>query len=99
MTLSEPKPGVVFERPAHPLSAAQFARAVRARGLELVPATRMLYRGRDVFINGERVSAAATRMLAKLADARELGPPLTVDAATGRLLYGWYLAGYISAKM
>jgi 50S ribosomal protein L16 3-hydroxylase len=101
MSLSEPKPGVVFRRASQPLSAQRFARAARTRGLALAAATRMLYRDRDIFINGERVSAAAgvTRLLAKLADARELAPPFALDAANARLLYAWYLAGYISIKM
>jgi 50S ribosomal protein L16 3-hydroxylase len=98
--LSEPKAGVVFERPARPLSPARFARETQARGVELALATRMLYSGRDIFINGERfrAAAAAARTLAKLADARALAPPRALDAGTRRFLYEWYLAGYIAIK-
>ena len=60
----------------------------------------MLYRGRDIFINGERVRAgtAAFRTLAKLADARELPPQRAPGAPTRQFLYDWYVAGYISIK-
>jgi 50S ribosomal protein L16 3-hydroxylase len=100
LALSEPKSTVVFERPARPLAPAAFARAIERRGVELVLSSRMLYRGRDIFINGElvRAAAAALHMLAQLADARELAPPLHLDAAARHLLYEWYLAGYIAPK-
>jgi hypothetical protein len=48
-------------------------------------------------MNGDMASPApaAARALSKLADRRELRPPLEVDAEAMRLLYEWYSAGYI----
>jgi len=58
----------------------------------------MLYRDGDVFLNGEvfRPGAAAAGALMKLADERELRPPLELGAKAQALLYDWYLTGYIS---
>lgn len=100
LALTEPKSTVVFERPAPRLTPAAFVREIERRGVELALSTRMLYRGRDIFINGERfrAGAAAAHTLAKLADARELAPRLHFDAAASELLYEWYLAGYIAPK-
>ena len=96
--LSEPKNSVVFERPARPLKAAEFARRVTERGGTLAPVTRMLFYGNHIFINGEVAiaDADARRVLAQLANARELTPPLEVPAGAWPLLYAWYLAGYIA---
>ena len=100
VTLSEPKSTVVFERPTPQLSPTAFAREIARRGVELALSSRMLYRDRDIFINGERfkAGAAAARTLASLADARELAPRRHLDAAARELLYEWYLAGYIAPK-
>lgn len=100
LTLSEPKSTVVFERPAPPLTPVAFAREMERRGVELAASSRMLYRGRDVFMNGERfgAGAGAARTLAKLADNRELAPRVRLDAAARQRLYEWYLAGYIAIK-
>jgi len=98
--LSEPKPHVVFDRPARPLGMARFAAAVRARGVRLDPRTRLLYDGGDAAINGElfelgdRRAAAALR---SLADRRALeGASLHARDPTLRtLLYEWYVAGWL----
>jgi 50S ribosomal protein L16 3-hydroxylase len=95
--LTEPKANVVFERPRRPLPPADFARRLRRDGVRLALASRMLFHGRRIFMNGEASTpgAAAARTAAKLADARELDPPLRLSAETRELLYAWYLAGYI----
>ncbi|MGZ8155138.1 MAG: JmjC domain-containing protein [Burkholderiales bacterium] len=95
--LSEPKPRVVFTRPRPALGAVAFERRARKTGVTLALATRMLYRGRTVFINGEAISCSATTLptLKKLANARALGPALDLDRASWRLLHDWYKAGYI----
>jgi 50S ribosomal protein L16 3-hydroxylase len=95
--LSEPKPRVVFSRPRRPLAAARFALRCRARGLRLDPRTRMLYRRRDYFINGERVEApaGADRRLSRLADERSLSPGGPASQRLLRLLHEWYLAGWL----
>ena len=95
--LSEPKPRVVFSRPRKPLAAARFALRCRARGLRLDPRTRMLYRRRDYFINGERVEApaGARQRLSRLADERFLSPGGPASKLLLRLLHQWYLAGWV----
>jgi 50S ribosomal protein L16 3-hydroxylase len=95
--LTEPKAHVVFERPTRPLSAAAFARRVLRHGLRLDLKTRMLFRGRVVFMNGERcgLGAGAARLLTRLADRRCLAPPLRLDGEAAARLYQWYRSGYI----
>lgn len=94
--LSEPKGEVVFTRPTRPLTPARFAQCVRSRGVHLAPASRMLYRGGSIFLNGEAFRTGAAAALARLADARALPPPLVLAAEAQALLYDWYLAGYIA---
>ena len=97
--LTEPKPHVEFARPRRPLARRSFEERVRARGLRTALATRMLYRGRHFYINGEahEVAARAAPPLRTLADARALTPPLRISSEAWGLLYDWYLAGYIHA--
>jgi 50S ribosomal protein L16 3-hydroxylase len=97
--LTEPKAHVVFQRPARPLSAAMFARRARRSGVRLDLKTQMLFRGRSVFVNGERheVGARAAQFLTKLADRRRLTPPLALEGEAAERLYQWYRAGYIVA--
>jgi 50S ribosomal protein L16 3-hydroxylase len=98
--LTEPKSHVVFERPAHPLRARGFAAAVSRRGLRLALATRMLFRGDTIFINGESCATEgrSARPLIALADRRELAPGARRDRQAIELLYEWYRAGYIILK-
>lgn len=95
--LSEPKPRVVFSRPGRPLAPARFASRFRARGLRLDSRTRMLFRGRDYFINGERIEAppGARERLSRLADERALHPGERASKPLLRLLHEWYLAGWL----
>jgi 50S ribosomal protein L16 3-hydroxylase len=95
--LSEPKPHVVFPRPARPLAPARFALRLRERGLRLDARTRMLFRGADFFLNGERVDASAheRRLLARLADERSLPAGTHASPALSRRLHAWYLAGWV----
>lgn len=95
--LTEPKPHVFFTPPARPLTAAAFARRTRRLGIRLDLKTQMLFRRRQVFINGERceVGRAAMPLLTKLADRRRLSAPLALDAEAAHWLYQWYRAGYI----
>ncbi len=95
--LTEPKPHVLFTPAARPLAAAAFARRVAQRGVRLDLKTQMLFRGRQVFINGERcqVGRVAIRLLTRLADHRRLAAPLALDAEAVHWLYQWYRAGYI----
>jgi 50S ribosomal protein L16 3-hydroxylase len=95
--LSAPKPQVVFTRPRAPLAPARFASGSRARGLRLDPRTRMLFRGRDYFVNGERVEARRRDLglLSRLANERSLPPAQRVRGPIARLLHSWYLAGWL----
>ena len=95
--LTEPKAHVVFERPAHPLPERIFVQRVMRSGAALDLKSQMLFRGRLIFINGERheVGARAARALRSLADRRRLTPPLTLDNEAAGRLYQWYRAGYI----
>ena len=96
--LTEPKPHVVFARPQRPLTAAAFGREVKRRGIALDLKTQMLFRGRTIFINGERheMSAGAARLLSRLANRRHLPPPLALDPEAAGCLYQWYRDGYIA---
>lgn len=101
--LSEPRPNVVFDRPARPLGAARFGAAARERGLRLDARTRLLYDGADAAINGECFESAdrrAAALLRALADRRALdgaslralGSPLPAQ------LHEWYVAGWLHLR-
>lgn len=98
--LSSPKPSTFFAAPSRGMSPAVFATRAMKRGIALSPKTRMLYKGRHLFINGESfvLSAGDRRILANLADARELGgeqlqscSPDVVEA-----FQAWFLAGWLT---
>jgi 50S ribosomal protein L16 3-hydroxylase len=95
--LSAPKPQVVFSPPRRPFPPARFASRSRARGVRLDPRTRMLFRGRDYFVNGERVEAPerARRLLSRLANERSLPPAERMPGPLLELLRAWYLAGWL----
>jgi len=94
--LSEPKPHVKFRRPARPLEARAFVRALARRGARLAPATIMLYRGRMLYVNGEEIPAgSAAGMLRRLADRRAIAPPARVAPHAATLLHAWYIFGYL----
>ncbi len=95
--LTEPKAHVVIPRPPRPLSERAFAARVARHGVGLAAQTRMLFRGRAVFVNGEtcETGAPAARLLARLADRRSLPPHCRIDPESARHLYQWYRAGYI----
>jgi 50S ribosomal protein L16 3-hydroxylase len=97
--LSEPKPHVAFSRPRKPLAPARFASRCRALGVRLDPRSRMLFRGEDFFVNGERVAAPARcrAPLLRLADERSLPPGARLPGALARLFHAWYLAGWLHA--
>jgi 50S ribosomal protein L16 3-hydroxylase len=95
--LSAPKPQVVFSRPRSPRSPVRFAALCRARGLRLDLRTRMLFREREFFVNGERVEPPGhlRSALARLADERALPPGERFPQPLFRLLHAWYLAGWL----
>jgi 50S ribosomal protein L16 3-hydroxylase len=95
--LSAPKPQVVFSRPRRPRSPAGFAALCATRGLRLDARTRLLFRNRDFFVNGEwfQPSGPARAWLKRLADERALPPRTRLPRPLLRLLHGWYLAGWL----
>lgn len=95
--LTEPKAHVTFSRPRAPLSPRAFSRAAATAGLRLALATRMLFRGDTVFINGEAsaLGGRAAAVLTRLADRRALPPGSRPGREGTDVLYGWYRAGYI----
>lgn len=99
--LTEPKPGVWFERPAARISSATFARRCADRGLRADRRTRLAHRGRNAFINGESLALTreTRRAVVRLCDERALPPgavPETpVDSSLLALLRAWFDAGWI----
>ncbi|MBL8383496.1 MAG: cupin domain-containing protein [Burkholderiales bacterium] len=93
--LSEPKASVFFDPPAAPLARARFARAAAARGVRLDPRTRMLHRGRALYVNGDTFADAASPALTALADARRLAPGPLPAGRDLDLLYAWYTHGWL----
>lgn len=97
--LSEPKPTVFFDPPARTMSRDRFLQTAAKRGVKLSRKTRMLYSGRNVFINGESftMGRADRSSLVKLADLRRL-EGAEVEAVTEDVrdaLYTWYQDGWL----
>ncbi len=95
--LTEPKPHVFFTQPSPPLTQRRFAQQVKKNGLRLDLKSRMLYRGKSIFLNGDAypVSGAACRSLEKFADQQALAAGEILNAETITLLHQWYLYGHI----
>jgi 50S ribosomal protein L16 3-hydroxylase len=96
--LTEPKDHVRFTRPQRPLAERTFSTQAARRGVRLAGPTRMLFRDRTVYINGDvhTLAAAAAQKLTRLADRRLLRPLVHPDRETLRTLYQWYRAGYLT---
>jgi 50S ribosomal protein L16 3-hydroxylase len=92
--LSEPKPHVVF-RPG------RGRRALARSAVRLDAKTRLLYRGRRFFINGEtieldgRYGAALRAALRELADRRSAHGARLARAPLAGLISGWQRLGYL----
>jgi 50S ribosomal protein L16 3-hydroxylase len=99
--LTEPKPTVWFDPPPNLLSVSGFSGAATREGLRLDRRSRMVWRGSEVFLNGEPFQApsAARRWLRRLADRRMLTPAECLNAlgapALAELLRDWYGAGWL----
>jgi 50S ribosomal protein L16 3-hydroxylase len=97
--LSEPKPSVVFVPPARPLTRARFLATACRRGVKPARQTRLLYRGRHLFINGESFELrGADRMtLRTLADLRRLDASAVAAASNDvqEALHTWYQDGWL----
>lgn len=98
--LSSPKPATFFAPPVRPLSQDRFIAKACKTGVSLSFKTRMLYRARKLFINGESflLSPADRTMLTRLADARELKPDEVAQATSDGLdaLHAWYQHGWLT---
>jgi 50S ribosomal protein L16 3-hydroxylase len=97
--LSEPKPHVVFDEPARPLSLPAFAARAARRGVRLDPRAQVLYDARELYVNGDVLAPPpGTRAaLRRLADARALDGA-TLAAAPAFLLavlHDWYSHGFL----
>lgn len=97
--LSEPKHNVFFTAPAKPLVVGRFMEQAGKKGLKLSSKTLMLYRGKNVFINGESfaVGRADKAVLDVLANERRLDGAQLGSATDDVLeaLYTWYQDGWI----
>lgn len=100
MYLTEPKTHVFFTPPSDPMSEQEFAHQIRKGKLQLDLKSRMLFRGKNIFLNGDvyEVGNTARRLLGKLADHLALSSGEDVDGEALALLYQWYLYGYIEAS-
>ena len=97
--LSEPKSHVFFDQPVKPLAPHLFLQQIKKNGVQLNLKSRMLSGDNKLFINGEayKVSANVYKALIQLADNQELSPS-HIDEEIGRILYEWYVSGYIISK-
>jgi 50S ribosomal protein L16 3-hydroxylase len=95
--LTEPKAHVWFDAPERIVSFARFGAHARSRGIRLAAATRMLFRGDRLFVNGEcvRMPRAARAPLIALADERAALPWRSRSPQAAQQLYQWYRAGYV----
>jgi len=99
--LTEPKPNVWFERPVRTPSLDRFVALASRGGIRLDRRTRIGWRGRQLFVNGEMpaVPVGAGRWMRQLADRRTLS---SADAARAlrngtlaAMLRDWYAAGWL----
>ena len=95
--LTEPKAHIFFTQPSPPLTQKKFMRQVKKNGLRLDLKSRMLCRGKSVFLNGEAclVSVIAHRVLERFADRHVIAAGEGLDEEVISLLFQWYLYGYI----
>jgi 50S ribosomal protein L16 3-hydroxylase len=98
--LSEPKQNVWFD-PGERLDARQLLGRILKNGLTLDRRSRMLWRGKRIFINGEpfHFSSADARLMRRLADERHLDAnrlaSLASDSPLLDCLTAWQQAGWI----
>ena len=93
--LSDPKPQVFFDAPGQELTLPEFSKQAGKHGVALDLKTRMLFAGREFFINGEAFSPEAEEIdaLKTLADRRQLHPPLPKPLM--QRLHYWHEAGWV----
>jgi 50S ribosomal protein L16 3-hydroxylase len=91
--LSEPKAHVVFQPAARRRTLARSVVALDAK-------TRLLYRGRRFFINGESLEASArnTALLRELADRRSVEGARLARTTLAGLILRWHRLGYVTLE-
>lgn len=98
--LSEPKPNVFYDTAARPLNPSRFIASAEKRGIKLSRKTRMLYKGKYIFINGESFAAGVSdrKLLASLADSRMLDGTQIKQASEDmkEALHLWYTDGWLT---
>lgn len=97
--LSAPKVNVIFAPPSRPVTLARFTQAAIKRGVSLSRKTRMLYRGKHVFINGESFALGRNdkTVLTLLGDKRRLegGSVALASKDVLEALHIWYQDGWL----
>lgn len=97
--LTEPKSTVFFTSPEKVLTPKRFAMSVQKKGVSLSLKTQMLYKGKNVFINGESFSVekADKLILSKLADQRFLNGEdmISISNDVSEALCMWYEDGWL----
>lgn len=99
--LTEPKPQVWFPSPRRRTSNARFAADAASAGVRVDRRTRLAFRRRDFFINGEHmpITTGAASLLRRLANERALPPgalgATSVDPDLIARLHEWFDAGWI----
>lgn len=100
--LSEPKLHLFFDPPNKSLTPAGFAKAAFKRGIVLSRKTRMLYRGKYLFMNGESfcMHAKQAKTLIDLANRRELAGDELTAACNDVMesLHAWYEHGWVQLR-
>lgn len=100
--LTEPKPSVFFASPAKPLTPTKFIQSAQKNGVALSSKTRMLYKGKHLFINGESFALGRNdkASLTKLANQRFLvGEDVAkVSADVREALCLWYEDGWLEIQ-
>jgi 50S ribosomal protein L16 3-hydroxylase len=92
---TEPKPSVVFDGPAEPVSRSKFAK-LAAAGVRLDAGTLCGYDDLHLYVNGDPfVLMGDAPFWHELADRREAKAPSTLDPQTVDALYTWYEDGWL----
>ena len=98
--LSSPKSSVIFDAPKRKLPSKKFFGMLQKAGLKLHRKTRMLYRGKYLFVNGESflVTGKDLACLKSLADQRFLNPESISHVSEDLIesLNHWYNIGWLA---
>ncbi len=95
--LTEPKSHVFFDPPTNPLMQHDFICLVKKNGVQLDLKSRLLVIKNTFFINGDaiNVDASSRHFLKQLADNQKLLSCKKINKESCKILYQWYLYGYI----